>query len=79
MKSRNKRKTSTERNWLLVIVATILIVIGLALLVLAICNIHTFGWGSLTVGLTGVGTAGAACIAIIENDPTWILLDLILP
>ncbi len=52
---------------------------GLALVVLAIANIANFGWWSLFIGLSGATTIGAAVTSIVRNDPSWILLDLILP
>jgi len=76
---KSKKKVVIERNWALVVVASILISIGLALLVLAILNIATFGWWSLALGLGALTTIAAAVMSIVKNDPVWILLDLIIP
>jgi len=72
-------KEVIERNWALVVVASILIIIGLALLVLAIINVGTFGWWSLALILGALTTIAAAVMSIVKNDPVWILLDLIIP
>jgi len=72
-------KEVIERNWALVVVASILIIIGLALLVLAIINVGTFGWWSLALILAALTTIAAAVMSIVKNDPVWILLDLIIP
>jgi len=68
-----------ERNWALVAVASILILISLAILVLAILNVAIFGWWSLALGLGALTTIAAAVMSIVKNDPVWILLDLIIP
>ena len=68
-----------ERNWALVAVASILMIISLVILVLAILNIATFGWWSLALGLGALTTIAAAVMSIVKNDPVWILLDLIIP
>jgi len=72
-------KRHEERNWPLVFVSSVLILIGLILMTLAIVYVGTFGWWSLTVGLVGFTATGAAIMSIIKNDPSWIMLDLILP
>lgn len=74
-----KKKVNKDRNWVLVFISSILILLGLVLLVLAIVNIANFGWLSLLIGLIGFAECGAATMSIIKNDPTWILLDLIIP
>ncbi|MGB4768749.1 MAG: hypothetical protein WBP22_05860 [Candidatus Saccharimonas sp.] len=76
---RTKKKVPEARNWALVFICAILIVLGGALAVLAVINIALFGWWSLLVGAGGVTTVAAAIMSIIKNDPSWILLDLILP
>jgi len=76
---KKKQAVVAPRNWAIVIVGSILIVIGLALVILAVSNIPGFGWWSIAVGLSGVSTIGAAVMSIVKNDPSWILLDLIIP
>ena len=76
---RSKTKGSKERNWGLVFICVILIIIGGVLITLSVVNISLFGWWSLLIGLSGLATITAATVSIIENDPVWILLDLILP
>lgn len=70
---------STSRNWGLIIISSILFLGGSTLVVLATINVASFGWWSLALGLSGLGTMGAAIMSIVTNDPAWILLDLILP
>ena len=77
--TRSKTKGSKERNWGLVFICVILIIIGGVLITLSVVNISLFGWWSLLIGLSGLATITAATVSIIENDPVWILLDLILP
>jgi formate hydrogenlyase subunit 3/multisubunit Na+/H+ antiporter MnhD subunit len=74
-----KKQKNAERNWAVVIVGSIYMLLGLALVVVAALNIHVFGWGSLLLGLAGATPITASIIAIVENDPNWILLDLIIP
>jgi len=73
------KATTKHRSWHLVTLASILIVCGAALIFVAVTNISNFGWWSLPIGLSGLATATAATLSIIKNDPTWILLDLIIP
>ena len=76
---RTKKKVTEARNWGLVLICAILIVLGGAIVVLAVVNIALFGWWSLLIGAVGATTVAAAIMSIIENDPIWIMLDLILP
>ena len=74
------KKTSPEpRNWGLVVIALIYLVIGLALIAAAIVFMPVFGWFSLLIGLAGATPVVASIISIVKNDPSWILLDLIIP
>jgi len=73
-----KNKTQRKpRHWLLVGIASILLVLGAILVVIAMANIPAFGWWSLLIGCAGLTTFVAALMSIIKNDPSWILLDLI--
>ena len=75
-----KAKGATnKRNWFLVFVAALLIVFGLALVWIAAITIASFGWWSLLIGLSGLTSIAAAVMSVIKNDPSWILLDLIIP
>lgn len=76
MKKRSQRR---ETDWLLVVMASIMILIGVALLLLAIVYASALGWWALGVGATGLSTIGFAVKAIATNNRAWILLDLILP
>jgi len=76
---KNKKVTTKPRNWFLVFIASILIVLGAALVALSIVNVASFGWWSVLMGLGGLMTIAAAVLSIVKNDPSWILLDLIIP
>ncbi|MGV9001507.1 MAG: hypothetical protein ACOH18_00935 [Candidatus Saccharimonadaceae bacterium] len=75
---RKNTKVVEKRNWLLVFISIILILIGGALVVLAVANIGLFGWWSIPVGVGGLITITAAILSIVKNDPSFILLDLLL-
>ncbi len=76
---KNKKAVAEQRNWGLVFVSSILILIGVVLILLAVMYSKEFGWWSLLLGASGLSTIGAATMSIIKNDPTWILLNLIIP
>jgi hypothetical protein len=76
---KNNKPVAKTRNWFLVFIASILLVLGFALLIAAVIHVATFGWWSLLIGLSGLTTIVAAAMSIIKNDPSWILLDLIIP
>lgn len=76
---KNNKNVLKARNWFLVFIASILLVLGVVLVVVAVMNVTTFGWWSLLIGLSGLITIVAAIMSIIKNDPSWILLDLIIP
>lgn len=73
------KNVSKKRNWVLVLVSSILLLAGCALLLLSVLYVSRFGVWSLVIGLSGLTTIGAATMSIIKNDPSWILLDLLLP
>jgi pilus assembly protein TadC len=73
------KKPSKPRNPGLIFIASILLLIGLGLVVVVLSNVSLFGWWGLLVALSGLITAAAAIVSIVKNDPTWILLDLLLP
>lgn len=76
---KNNKIETKKRNWFLVFIASILIVLGVALILLAVTNVTNLGWWSLLIGLSGITTVAAALLSIVKNDPSWILLDLIIP
>jgi len=71
--------TNVNRNWALVFISSVLLLIGVALLILAIMNISTIGWWSLLAGLIGATTIFASIMSIVKNDASWVLLGLIIP
>lgn len=74
-----KRHTRSERNYALVVIAG-LVIIGnsflLAVLAAGVINIGWFGW---LVAAGSLSSIIMSTMAIRRNDPTWLLLDLILP
>lgn len=76
---KNKKTAAREINWTLVFISSVLIIFGLVLAVLSIRYAHDFGWWSLLIGSSGLTTVAAAVMSIIKNDPSWILMDLIIP
>ncbi len=76
---KNKKKAPRERNWFLVFISVVLIVIGIALVILAVTNAVGLGWWSLLIGLGGATIVFSATMSIIKNDPSWVLLGLLLP
>lgn len=76
---KNKSITPRDRNWFLVFIAALLIILGAALVLIAATNIDSLGWWALLIGLSGLATIAAAVTSIVKNDPSLILLSLILP
>jgi hypothetical protein len=74
-----KKKHSHERNWVLVIVSTVVIVLNLGVLVAVGLNPLVFGWWAILIVLGALSSIGLATLAIRQNDPSWLLLDLVLP
>lgn len=74
-----KKTTQEERNWGLVFICSVLIVIGIAMMFVAIGYMGAFGWWSLLIGVTGLTTVFTSVMSIVKNDPTWVLLGLIIP
>lgn len=76
---KNKKIAPRERNWFLVFISVVLIVIGIALVILAVTNAVGLGWWSLLIGLGGTTIVFSALMSIIKNDPSWVLLGLLMP
>ena len=67
------------RNWMLVLVAVIMIILSLTIIVLGLALMPQLGWFAAVPIVGGLSSTGLAVTAIIKNDPAWLLLDLILP
>lgn len=74
-----KKTQSKERNWLLVTIASIVILLDIVLLVIAATNMSTLGWWSLAITIGAISSLYLSVVAIKTNNPAWLLLDLILP
>ena len=74
-----KKTSPSERSWLLIIFSSLLILFSLAIVVLSIIYFETLGAFAIALIIGGLFTAGFAVMAIVKNDPSWILIDLILP
>lgn len=82
MKPRSVSKhkaTKNPRNWMLVLVAVIMIILSLTIVVLGVILIPQLSWFAAVPIVGGLSSTGLAVMAIIENNPAWLLLDLILP
>jgi hypothetical protein len=66
-------------SWVLVSVALVYMGIGLALIVVSVMYIRGVGWLGVGGVLVGLSAVGASTMAIVKNDPSWILLDLLFP
>jgi len=74
-----KSAAKTSRNWALVIFSSLLIVMGVVLIVIAAVYYKELGWWGLFVGFIGISTTTMAILSIIRNDPSLVLLNLLLP
>lgn len=74
-----KKNAIKAGNWGLVFICFILIILGGSLSVIAALSSASFGLWSLLLGFSGLTTVAAGTLSIIKNNPTFILLDLILP
>ncbi len=73
--SENKPK----KNWVLIVIASTVIVLNAALILFLILNPMTLGWWTLLIGLSAVVSISLSLKAIKENEPAWLMIDLILP
>lgn len=74
-----KKKQKRERNWALVIIASSVIALNIALLVFTAMNIAWLGWWSFFIAMGALSSIVLSATAIKKNEPAWLLLDLILP
>ena len=75
---RQKKKTTAQhRSWGLIIISSLIIIGGLTLVTLSIVYVGTFGWWSLLIGVSGLSSICLATMSIVNNDPSWILIDII--
>ena len=79
MVKNKKKEQKIERNWALVVIASIMIIINLALLVIASMYWSALGWWAPVIVVGAIVSIYLSIEAIRTNDPTWLLLDLILP
>ena len=73
-----KNKEETDRNWALIVIASIVILIDLALLIITCIYFSKFGWWALATIAGALSSLCMAIVAIKKNDPSWLLLDLLL-
>lgn len=74
-----KKQQKHSRNWALVIIASIVIILNLALIVFYILYAKTFGWWNVITipgAIFGVWTSARA---IKDDESAWLMLDLIFP
>ena len=74
------KKKKQNRNWVLFIIASIVIVLNFVVMYVAIVYGNVIGWwaaGALIVA--SISSIWLSSMAILKNDPSWLMLDLILP
>jgi hypothetical protein len=76
---KNTNESIKPRNPALIIIASVLILFGLAIVFVGLTNMDALGWWTILTVLSGLLTTGAAVTSIVQNDPSWILLELLLP
>jgi hypothetical protein len=76
---KNTNESIKPRNPALIIIASVLILFGLAIVFVGLTNMEALGWWTILTVLSGLITTGAAVTSIVRNDPSWILLELLLP
>jgi hypothetical protein len=76
---KNSTHPDKPRNLALITIASVLITIGLAIVYVGFTNIDALGWWTVLTVLSGLVITGAAVTSIVRNDPSWILLELLLP
>lgn len=76
---RKKLNAIEAENWPLVGVAVVMMLCGLCLAVVPLFYLAMFGWWALVLIASGVSTVLFCIEALRENDPSWLMLDLILP
>lgn len=74
-----KKKEKHGRNWALVVVASIVITLNTGLLIAVSLSTATLGWWALVIVIGAISSIWLSVTAIKKNDPTWLLLDMILP
>ena len=74
-----KKIQNYERNWGLVVIASLMILGNAAILVLAVLYMTTLGWWSAALIAGAITSIWLSVEAIRHNEPAWLLLDLILP
>jgi hypothetical protein len=74
-----KKMQNKERNWPLVVIASIVIIFNIGLFVVAVMNVSAFGWWSLAILAGAALSIWLSALAIKRNEPAWLLLDFILP
>ncbi|MDQ5931916.1 MAG: hypothetical protein QG649_1 [Patescibacteria group bacterium] len=60
-------------------IASIVIVLNVALILFLILEPNILGWWSLLIGLSAVVSISLSVKAIKENEPAWLMIDLLLP
>ena len=73
------KKRKKSRNWALVVFASIVIVLNIAVGGFSIAYVSVLGWWAALFIFGAISSIVLGLVAIKKNDPTWLLLDLILP
>lgn len=75
-----KKTEKTERNPVVVLLASVLLLIGLGLVFVVVTNFAVLGWlYAILIIASGLSSAGMAVMAIFTGKSEWQLIDLLLP
>lgn len=76
---KSKQNAFAAKNWLLVFAAGVIIALNLGLFILAITALSALGWWSVLIGAGAALLVVCGVMSLRYNDPSFILLGLILP
>ncbi|HEX8182178.1 MAG TPA: hypothetical protein VF575_01095 [Candidatus Saccharimonadales bacterium] len=68
-----------SRNWLLVSIASIIIILDLLIITGVVLYSIPLGWWSFIIVAGALSSLSLSVMAIKTNDPAWLLLDIIIP
>ena len=72
-------KNNQPRNWILVLIASLVIALSLLAVIVCAINIANLAWLGWLLIVGGISSIVLSTMAIIKNDPAWLLINLILP
>jgi len=73
------KQVKKPRNVLLIVLASVVSIFGLVIAGVGVMLVPDLGWMAALTIVGGLSTTSLAVTAIATNEPSWLLLDLILP